>query len=532
MLFHDWLQNFRSAVAPRRGHRPTHRRSRAHRPRLEVLEDRTVPSGFQQINLVGYQAGMAHFTDPNLNGWGMAGLPDGSFAVSNAFTTGLATFYDRSGHVLPQTITVPVEAAESGVLGISTQYGHPTGVVYNPTTDFVITNPVTGVYAPATLIFDTLDGIICGWNPVVDPTHAIVLHDALAETGAPAVYTSLDIGRIGNQNVLYATDFLHNELEIIGPQQDQITGRLTNFTPISCAGWGVSSTLNPSVTTDPASWAWSVSVVNNNLIVTFADLFGSTRGGGAVDVFSTDGTPLYQIDSNDPTSDVAATATGRLENPWGVTVAPANFGAYSNDLLVGNVWGHGNIDAYKPDSSGNYTIYAGRLAQPNGSPIAITGLWDLEFGDGVPDSGKTNQLFFDAGPNHPGDPTDGLFGVIHAAGDQGQGGGSAPMRAAAVPAHSSAVTSTLPAEIGAAQSGDTIIVSPSLPVKTITLTGGALDLTNNLTIQGPGAGQRIVGANSRSIAGNNGTDVYNLGVLNLDSTSTIGTVVSNPAMPI
>jgi hypothetical protein len=41
----------------------------------------------------------------------------------------------------------------------------------------------------------------------------------------------------------------------------------------------------------------------------------------------------------------------------------------------------------------------------------------------VPDSGKTNQLFFDAGPNHPGDFTDGLFGVIHAAGDQGGNGG-------------------------------------------------------------------------------------------------------------
>jgi hypothetical protein len=54
----------------------------------------------------------------------------------------------------------------------------------------------------------------------------------------------------------------------------------------------------------------------------------------------------------------------------------------------------------------------------------------MEFGDGTPDSGKTNQLFFDAGPNHPGDSTGGLFGVIHAAGDQGEGGGD-PVRAAA-----------------------------------------------------------------------------------------------------
>ena len=54
---------------------------------------------------------MAHFTDPNLNGWGMASMPDGSFVVANTFTTGLATFYDSSGHVLPQTITVPGSAS-------------------------------------------------------------------------------------------------------------------------------------------------------------------------------------------------------------------------------------------------------------------------------------------------------------------------------------------------------------------------------------------------------------------------------------
>ena len=28
--------------------------------------------------------------------------------------------------------------------------------------------------------------------------------------------------------------------------------------------------------------------------------------------------------------------------------------------------------------------YLGQLDQPNGAPIAIKGLWDLEFGDGKP----------------------------------------------------------------------------------------------------------------------------------------------------
>src|SRR5262249_60947040 len=88
---------------------------------------------------------------------------------------------------------------------------------------------------------------------------------------------------------------------------------------------------------------------------------------------------------------------------------------YSNDLLIGNVAGAGNINVYDPVTGD----YLGQMMQPNGTPIAITGLWDLEFGDGVPGSGKTNQLFFDAGPNAPGVSGYGLFGVIRAAGNQG-----------------------------------------------------------------------------------------------------------------
>ena len=80
------------------------------RPHVRALEDRCLLSGYQQTNLVSYQPGLAHFTDHNLNGWGMASMPDGSFVVANPFSTGLATFYDRSGHVLPQTITVPASA--------------------------------------------------------------------------------------------------------------------------------------------------------------------------------------------------------------------------------------------------------------------------------------------------------------------------------------------------------------------------------------------------------------------------------------
>ncbi len=392
MSFHSWLQNLRSALAPGRGQRRRPRRSATHRPRLEVLEDRTVPSGYQQINLVSYQPGLGHSTDPNLNGWGMASLPDGSFVVANPFSTGLAKFYTSSGHVLPLKITVPASSAEPfGPIG------EPTGVVYNPTSDFVISE--NGKSAPALLIFDTLDGTISGWNPAVDPTHAIVMVDN-STAANPALYTGLAIARNSKgQNVLYAADIGQNRVEMFN-------GRFK----------AIGSFTDPSVTSfaDGSFSAWSVQAVNGKLYVTFASL--KDFNGGVVDVFNTDGhllTPNH-FAANAPDA-------GPLQNPWGVVQAPNNFGAYSHDLLIGNVAGAGNINVFNPATG----AYLGQLDQPDGAPIAITGLWDLQFGDGTPWGGKTNQLFFDAGPNAPGVSGYGLFGVIQPAGHQGghHGGG-------------------------------------------------------------------------------------------------------------
>ncbi len=144
--------------------------------------------------------------------------------------------------------------------------------------------------------------------------------------------------------------------------------------------------------------------VNGKLYVTFASL--KDFASGVVDVFDTDGNLLTRLAANGP-------GAGPLQNPWGVVQAPANFGVYSGDLLIGNV-ADGNINVYDPDTG----AYLGQLDQPSGAPIAITGLWELEFGDGTPNGGNTNQLFFDAGPNKPGVSGYGLFGAIDAVGSQ------------------------------------------------------------------------------------------------------------------
>jgi uncharacterized protein (TIGR03118 family) len=392
-LANVWAQLLPRPTAPRRhkAHRTIAFPRRCFRPRIEILEDRIVLSGYQQLNLVGYLPGMAPHTDPNLNGWGMDFAPDGPFCVADTFR-GAATFYDRSGDVLPQVVTIP--AAPSHPLG---PVGRPEGLVYNPTADFVISED--GRSAPAVFLFATRDGTISGWNPAVDPDHAIIMVDNSTEAH-PANYTGLVIAQNSyGQNVLYAADF--------GRSNSNSNNRVDMFDG-SFQSLGYFTDPNVAVQY-PGYNAWQVEEVNGQLWVAFA--IHTPPNGGVVDIFDTDG---HLLTPNHFTAN--AGGAGPLENPWGIVQAPAHFGAFSNDILIGNVEGDGNINAFDPTTG----AFLGPLRHPDGTPIAIPGLWDLTFGGGSHVNGRTNQLFFDAGPNLPDPPGNGLFGMIFAAG-RGEG---------------------------------------------------------------------------------------------------------------
>ena len=95
-----------------------------------------------------------------------------------------------------------------------------------------------------------------------------------------------------------------------------------------------------------------------------------------------------------------------LNAPWGLASAPANFGAYSGDLLVGN-FGNGRISAYQKLATGRW-VYKGQIRTAGGNPIVIDGLWAIAFGNGAA-AGPTNNLYFLAGPSGQ---NQGLFGFI------------------------------------------------------------------------------------------------------------------------
>lgn len=346
----------------------------------------TALAQYTQYNLVGYQPGMGHYLDPNLNGWGMDSAPNGPFCVANT-STGVATFYSRvsnpPGMPLSRIITIPPAPSQPfGPVGL------PSGVVYNPTSGFVIT--ANGKSAPARFLFDTLDGTISGWNPDVDPDNAIIVVDNSSELPAPALYTGLVMGQNSQRRtVLYAADMSSNNRADMYDEHFNLLGSFTD----------------PNVASQYPGYTLSqVENIEGRLFVTFTGFVEPY--GGVVDIFDTDGNLLTP-------NHFAANAggAGPLVNPWGVAKAPAHFGRFSHAILIGNI-DDGRINAF--DLSGNFL---GAL-QDHGADIVIPGLWDLIFEDGVGNRNGRNgvELYFDAGPNIADFAGNGLFGIITAGG--------------------------------------------------------------------------------------------------------------------
>jgi uncharacterized protein (TIGR03118 family) len=143
---------------------------------------------------------------------------------------------------------------------------------------------------------------------------------------------------------------------------------------------------------------FNVQAIGGDIYVTYAkqnaarDEEVAGPGLGFVDVYTPNGRLIRRVASR-----------GCLNAPWGVALAPAGFGSYSNTLLIGN-FGDGRINAFAPTSG----FPMGPLRDQNKKPIVIEGLWGLAFGNGFANQ-PVNVLFFAAGPD---DEEHGLYGRI------------------------------------------------------------------------------------------------------------------------
>lgn len=326
----------------------------------------TSASGYyKQTNLTSDIAGMAKFTDKNLvNPWGISFAPGSPFWISDE-GTGLSTLYDGKG--TPQSLVVTIPPAPGGTQGT------PTGTVYNSTSGFVVTE--NGKSGASLFLFDSLDGTISGWSPGVDMTRAIVAVNNMGK----AVYTGLAIASNQSGTFLYAANFAAGTIDVFDK----------NFAPATLQGACSDSYI-------PADYApFNVQSVGSDLYVMYARQDRQAgKGHGFVDVFDTNCNLVKRL-----------IAHSALNLPWGVALAPAKFGKFSKDLLVGN-FGNGHINAFDPNTG----KFLGALRDNYGKPIVNDHLWALDFGAGG-SNGKPNQLFFTAGIQNE---MHGLFGMITA----------------------------------------------------------------------------------------------------------------------
>jgi uncharacterized protein (TIGR03118 family) len=258
--------------------------------------------------------------------------------------------------------------------------------VFDPFPHAFMVRDKRGHTGASLFIFDTENGTIDGWSPGVGAvgknpsTTTFVAH-----RNAHAIYKGLAIGTVaGGRPVLYATNFHSGKVEAFNGRFHRITlpGRFVDpHMPAGYAPFGIAE-IN----------------AGHSLVVTYAKQAGPHSpdevdgpGLGFVDVFSNDGRFLHRLASH-----------GALNAPWGVALAPAGFGPFSGDLLVGN-FGDGRINAYNTSTGAR----VGQMRRLSGGPVVIPGLWALMFGNG--NAAKTNELIFSAGP---GGEDHGLLGKL------------------------------------------------------------------------------------------------------------------------
>lgn len=347
-----------------------------------------VTRGYSQTNLVANSAAYApQIVDPTLiNAWGIAIRPaglGGHFWVG-ANGTGNSTQWvgDVGGVRLYQD-----DVRNVSLPGPGGDFGTVTGVAFNGGSNFSVTQGA--ITAPAKFFFGTDNGVISAWterqiSPGVfeRPTYATTVIDRSADG---TQFFGIGVDSVGGR--LYGANFGLN------PGMQMYDGSYIDITASFAA-----TALGQNPFLNDGYQPFNTQVLGESLFVAYAK-YGTPGeeetgdGFGRMAQYAFDGT-LQQVWGADG---------GGLNAPWGVAIAPDNFGLFSKHLLVSN-FGDGTISAYDPITH-RFVDY---MRRTDGERIEIEGIWGLQFGNGE-SLGESNKLYFAAGPE---DETAGLFGSL------------------------------------------------------------------------------------------------------------------------
>ncbi len=325
---------------------------------------------YKQTNIISDGAVPALVTDPNfVDPWGIS---IGQEFWINTNVTGFSYVNDASGNIQFKATIPPASG---------TGTGSPTGTAFvsgAPAGSFMLSNG-----QPAVFLFCSLDGTISGWN-LSSPGN--VAEIKVNRSANKAVYTDMALLTNSTGTFILATNFGQgHSVEIYD----------TSFNPVAFSG----PFTDPNLPTGYAPYA--IHTIGTTVYVTYmlrdTTTFTETLGPGTgiVDAFDVNGKFVKR-----------AITGGNLNAPWGMALAPAGFGKFGGDLLVGN-FGDGVINVYDPTSYD----FLGQLTDADGNVITNSGLWEIVFGQSNPSVGDPNKLYFSAGLN---EERDGLFGSIAA----------------------------------------------------------------------------------------------------------------------
>jgi len=321
-------------------------------------------AGYSQANLVSNIAGVGATTDTQLsNPWGISVLPGQDFWIANN-NSGTSTLYDQNGNK-DAGLVVTIPGASHNPNG-NCSPGCPTGTVANASGSY---------FSGGSFIFDTEDGLIVYWNG--SSNTAIVGKD---NSASGAVYKGLAL--LGTN--LLAANFNSGKVDVYD----------SNYSLTSLGG----SFTDPNL---PAGFApHGIHVIGNQVYIAYAMQDGPKHdavpgaGAGQVDIFDATG--------NFVSTFVAAGANNNLNAPWGVVAAPASFGTFAGDILVGN-FGDGTISAFSTTGK-----FVGQLTDSSGKVLVNPGIWDMVYGGGGASNnpGTLGTLYITAGgsagqPNFP-----------------------------------------------------------------------------------------------------------------------------------
>jgi uncharacterized protein (TIGR03118 family) len=314
---------------------------------------------YSQHNLVSNGFVSADHIDPTLsNPWGMAFSPT-SFMWIAVDQSSISTLYDGAGVRQPLVVDTPI---------------FPSGMVFNPSTDFVVSNGTSS--APASFIFCHEEGQISAWKSSITGTSSVIVAD---RSGSIAYYPGMAIQTGASGSRLYAANFVRTKGVDMFDAAFNYIGSFTDPT--------IEEFYSP----------FNVQSIGSSVYVAYAwtGVNGDPTPGdglGYVDEFDATGHLIRRIASN-----------GVLNAPWGMAMAPAGFGQFAGDLLVAN-FGDGKINAFDPVSG----AFKGTLRDTNGNAIVNDKIWGITFGNGAHGLDPNSLYFTSAGATE----YDGLFGRL------------------------------------------------------------------------------------------------------------------------